>query len=29
VSAYSFPVALDPAYGSRPTSYMVFVRARL
>jgi hypothetical protein len=29
VSTYSFPVALDPAYGSRLTSYMVFVRARL
>lgn len=28
-SAYSYPTALNPAYGSRPTSYMLFVRARL
>jgi hypothetical protein len=29
VSAYSFPAALNSTYGSRPTSFMVFVRARL
>jgi hypothetical protein len=28
-STYSYPAALNPAYGSRPTSYMLFVRARL
>jgi hypothetical protein len=29
VSAYSFPGALNSSYGSHPTSFMVFVRARL
>jgi hypothetical protein len=29
VSAYSYPSALDSAYGERPTSFMLFVRARL
>lgn len=29
VSQYRFPSALDDDYGSNPTSYMVFVRARL
>jgi hypothetical protein len=29
VSTYWFPAALDPAYGSHPGSFMVFVRARL
>jgi hypothetical protein len=29
VSTYSYPAALNPAYGYRPTSFMVFVRARL
>jgi hypothetical protein len=29
VSAYSFPSTLNFAYGYRPTSFMVFVRARL
>jgi hypothetical protein len=28
-SAYGYPAALNPAYGYRPTSYMLFVRARL
>ena len=28
-SVYSFPSALNTTYGSRPTSFMVFVRARL
>jgi hypothetical protein len=28
-SVYSFPAELNPTYGSRPTSFMVFVRARL
>ena len=28
-STYSYSAALNPAYGSRPTSYMLFVRARL
>jgi hypothetical protein len=28
-STYSYPAALNPAYGYRPTSYMLFVRARL
>lgn len=28
-SAYAFPAALDATYGSHPTSYMLFVRARL
>jgi len=26
---YSYPASLNPAYGYRPTSYMLFVRARL
>ena len=29
VSSYSFPAALNPTYGDRPTSWMLFVRARL
>jgi hypothetical protein len=29
VSAYRYPEELDPAYGSHPRSFMVFVRARL
>jgi hypothetical protein len=29
ISLYSYPSALDAAYGSSPTSFMVFVRARL
>jgi hypothetical protein len=29
LSAYSYPAALDATYGSHPTSFMVFVRARL
>jgi hypothetical protein len=29
VSGYSYPSALDAAYGSGPVSFMVFVRARL
>ena len=29
VSRYGAPAALDPIYGSQPSSYMVFVRARL
>ena len=29
VSTYSYPSILNAAYGSRPTSFMVFVRARL
>ncbi len=29
VSTYSFPAALNASYGSRPTSFMVFLRARL
>ena len=29
ISTYSFPAALNASYGSRPTSFMVFVRARL
>jgi hypothetical protein len=29
VSTYSFPAALNGSYGSRPTSFMVFMRARL
>ncbi len=29
VSLYSYPSALEPAYGRRPVSFMVFVRARL
>jgi hypothetical protein len=29
VSEYSFPAALNQAYGYRPTSFMLFVRARL
>jgi hypothetical protein len=28
-SVYSFPSALNAAYGSSPTSFMVFLRARL
>lgn len=28
-STYSYPATLNPAYGYRPTSYMLFVRARL
>lgn len=28
-STYSYPAALNPAYGYRPTSYMLLVRARL
>lgn len=28
-SIYSYPAALNPAYGYRPTSYLLFVRARL
>ncbi|MGH8266937.1 MAG: hypothetical protein ACRETS_06435, partial [Steroidobacteraceae bacterium] len=29
VSQYRYPAALNPAYGYRPTSFMLFVRARL
>jgi hypothetical protein len=29
VSGYSYPAALDAAYGAHPTSWMLFVRARL
>jgi hypothetical protein len=29
LSAYDFPAALNGTYSSRPTSFMVFVRARL
>ena len=29
VSTYSYPSALNPVYGYRPTSFMLFVRARL
>jgi hypothetical protein len=29
ISTYSYPSTLNAAYGSRPTSFMVFVRARL
>src|SRR3989440_7683468 len=29
ISAYSYPSTLTAAYGSRPTSFMVFMRARL
>jgi len=29
ISGYSFPAELNPSYGARPTSFMVFVRARL
>jgi hypothetical protein len=29
VSTYSYPAALNSAYGYRPTSFMVFLRARL
>jgi hypothetical protein len=29
VSSYSFPAALNASYGYRPTSFMVFMRARL
>jgi hypothetical protein len=29
VSTYSYPASLNTAYGYRPTSFMVFVRARL
>lgn len=29
LSEYAFPPALNPAYGYRPTSFMLFVRARL
>ena len=29
VSTYSYPAILSAAYGTRPTSFMVFVRARL
>ena len=29
VSTYSYPVELNPTYGAHPTSFMVFVRARL
>jgi len=29
ISAYSFPSTLNAAYGSRPTSFLVFMRARL
>jgi len=29
VSSYSFPAALNPTYGDRPTSWMLFLRARL
>jgi hypothetical protein len=28
-SSYSYPAQLNPVYGYRPTSYMLFVRARL
>jgi hypothetical protein len=28
VSAYRAPAALDPYYGSKPRSYMVFLQAR-
>jgi hypothetical protein len=28
-STYNYPATLNPAYGYRPTSYMLFVRARL
>lgn len=28
-STYSYPATLNPAYGYRPTSYMLFLRARL
>ncbi len=28
-SSYSYPAALNTAYGSRPTSYLLFLRARL
>jgi len=28
-STYSYPATLIPAYGDRPTSWMLFVRARL
>jgi hypothetical protein len=29
ISTYSFPAALNSSYGDRPTSFMVFMRARL
>ena len=29
ISTYSYPSTLNAAYGGRPTSFMVFVRARL
>ena len=29
VSAYSLPAALNPTYGARPSSWMLFLRARL
>ncbi len=29
VSAYDYPATLNPTYGAHPTSFMVFVRARL
>jgi hypothetical protein len=29
VSTYAYPATLNPAYGYRPTSFMVFARARL
>jgi hypothetical protein len=29
VSAYSYPASLNESYGSHPTSFMVFMRARL
>jgi hypothetical protein len=29
LSTYSYPATLNPAYGYRPTSFMVFMRARL
>jgi hypothetical protein len=29
VSTYAYPATLNPSYGYRPTSFMVFVRARL
>jgi hypothetical protein len=29
VSAYDFPTELEPAYGSSPTSYMIFSRIRV
>ena len=29
VSGYSYPAALNTAYGTQPTSWMLFLRARL